>query len=100
MARSEIEQDVGGVPDQALARFQKRRGEWRRAFAAFHHPHHRRHTALAAGDVSIIGAGLLQRETDKFAAALDAWPVIEFVAHRRSFTGTCHGSAIAKLRPR
>src|SRR5664279_1252637 len=81
MARAEKEQDVGGLPDHALSRFQKRRSEWWCAFAPLHHFHHRRHAAAAARYIGIIGAGLLQRQPDIFAAALDVRPVIQFVAH-------------------
>src|ERR1700737_1810542 len=81
MPRSEIEQDVGGLPDHELAGFQKRRGEWRRAAARLHHLHHPGHAALAARHIDIVGAGLFQREADIFTAALNARPVIEFVAH-------------------
>src|SRR5205823_1899446 len=37
--------------------------------------------AALARDIDVIGACLLQSEADEFAAALDAGPVIELVAH-------------------
>ena len=43
MARSEIEQDIGGLPDHEFAGFQERRRKRRRALARFHHAHHRGH---------------------------------------------------------
>ncbi len=79
--RSEIEQDIGGLPDHEFSGFKKRRRERRPAAATLHHPHHRGHAAIAARDVGITGAGILQREADIFAAALNARPVVEFVAH-------------------
>src|ERR1700730_9289552 len=85
MARSEIEQDVGGLPDHEFPCFEERWRERRRALACLHHLHHRGHTASAARDVGIVGGGLLQRKPDIFAAALNARPVIEFVAHGESF---------------
>jgi len=88
VARSEIEQDIGGLPDHEFSGFQKRRRKRRPAVARFHHPHHRGHTALAARDVDIVGAGILQREADIFAAALNARPVIEFIAHGESFVAS------------
>src|SRR5450631_4520302 len=98
MARSEIEQDVGGLPDHELSGSKKRRREWRRALARLHHFHHRRHAAVAARDIGMIGAGLLQREPDIFAAALDARPVIEFVAHGYSFDRILSSLREAKRR--
>src|SRR5262245_4845555 len=79
MASAQIEQDVGGVADHELAGFQERRRKGRRALR-LHHLHHRRH-AVAARDVVIIGAGILQCEADIFAASLDEGPVIEGVFH-------------------
>ena len=80
VTRAEIEQDVGGLPDYELAGFEKRWGEWRGAAARLHHFHHRSRTALAR-DIGIMAAGGLEREPDKFTAALDLGPVIEFVGH-------------------
>src|ERR1700676_5079733 len=98
MARSEIEQDVGGLPDHELSGFQKRRGERRRAAACLHHLHHRGHAALAARDIGIIGAGFFQREPDIFAPALNARPVIEFVAHGDSLTRSLTRNTADRLR--
>ena len=81
MARPEIEQDVGGLPDHEFARFEERRRERRRA-ARLHHLRHRAHAALAR-HIGVIGAGLLQREADIFAASLDLRPVIKLITHRR-----------------
>ena len=86
MARAEIEQDIGGLPDHQLAGFQERRRERRRRSPASIIRAHRRHAACAARDVVVPGAGVLQREPDIFAAALDARPVIEFIAHDRPFS--------------
>src|SRR3984893_11605164 len=95
MARSEIEQDVRGLSDHELSGFQERRGGGRPAAARLHHSHHRGHAALAARDIGIIGAGLFQRETDIFTAALNAGPVIEFIAHGDSFEDA-YGPAVAE----
>jgi hypothetical protein len=56
--------------------------------ACLHHLHHRGHAALAARDIGIVGARIFQREADIFAAALNARPVIEFIAHGRPRTFT------------
>src|ERR1700730_11166939 len=91
MARSQIQQDIGGLPDHEWACLQKGRRERRDAALCLHHPHHRRNPAWAACDVDVIGAGLLQREADIFTAALNGRPVIEFIAHRQPFV-LCMGS--------
>jgi hypothetical protein len=41
--------------------------------------HHR--IAAVAGDVHVIGAGILQRQADELAAPLDAAPVVKLVGH-------------------
>jgi hypothetical protein len=85
MARGEIEQDGGDLADQQRSRFQERRRE-RRGLLALQQLGHRRHTAFAAArDVEIVGAGFLQRQPDIFAAALDGRPIVQLIAHRRSF---------------
>src|SRR5258708_13190596 len=84
MARSEIEQDVGGVPDQKFTGFEKRRGKWRRAAPRLHHLHHRPH-AMLARDIGVTPAGLFQREADIFAAALNGGPGIEALPHPENF---------------
>src|SRR6185437_15720713 len=81
-ARSQIEQDVGGLPDHELAGLEEWRGERWRAGARFEHPRHRGHAVCAARDIGIVGAGILQCESDIFAAPLNARPVEEFIAHR------------------
>ena len=43
--------------------------------------HHRRFAAFAARNVDVIGASLLEREPDEFAAALNRRPVIKQIAH-------------------
>src|SRR5436190_8282384 len=40
--------------------------------------------AAPARDIDIVGARLLQREADKFAASLNPRPVVKLVAHGRS----------------
>jgi hypothetical protein len=82
VARSQIEQDVGGLPDHQLSVFEERRREGRRPLPRFHHARHRGHAVAAARDVGVAGARLFQREADIFAAALNHWPVIELVTHR------------------
>jgi hypothetical protein len=81
VARSEIEQDIGGVADHELVGFEKRRREWRHPLARFHHLHHRSHPAIGARNIGVAGTCLFQREADIFAAPLNARPVIEFVTH-------------------
>src|SRR6202035_3374677 len=100
MSRSEIEQDVRGLSDHELSGFQERRGEGRPAAARLHHSHHRGHAALAARDIGIIGAGLFQRETDIFTAALNAGPVIEFVAHEDPYFELAHILFASEARTR
>src|SRR5713226_9541238 len=95
MARSEIEQHVGGLPDHEFPYFKKRRRERRRALARLHH---RRHAAIAARDVGIVGAGILQREPDIFATALNARPVIEFIAHGGSFDRSLTRNTADRIR--
>src|SRR5580704_11258920 len=82
--RPEVEQDQRRLRDDLLANIQK----WRRirrtgAALVFEQLHHRRNAAFAgpARDIDVIGASLLKREPDEFAAALNAWPIIKFVAH-------------------
>jgi hypothetical protein len=82
VARSQIEQDVGGLPDHELSVFEERRREGRRSFPRFHHARHRSHAVAKARDVGVAGARLFQREADIFAAALNHWPVIKLVTHR------------------
>src|SRR5260221_1030974 len=98
MARSEIEQDVGGLPDHEFPNFKKRRRERRSPLARLHHLHHGGHTATAARDIGIVGAGLLQREPDIFAAALNARPVIKFVAHGESFDRSLTPNTADRIR--
>ena len=90
MARAEIEQDVGGLADHELAGLEERRRKRRRALSRPHHLHHRSHAVAAARHVGIGGAGLLQREPDIFAAALNGRPVIELIAHRRFLRASCN----------
>src|SRR6476659_8318573 len=90
VTRAKIEQDVGGLSDHPLAGFQEWRRERWRGFSVYfldiHHSHHGRQAATGSRDIGIVRAGLLEGEPDVFTAALDAGPVIEFVAHR-SFLG-------------
>ena len=75
-ARPEKQQDVGGLADQQIASLQVGRRERRAAHSlVFQEVHQRRQTHAAvrraARDIDIIGAGLLQRQPDEFAAPLD-----------------------------
>src|SRR5262249_14075621 len=97
---AEKKQDVGGLADDPLARLEER---WRkrrmRAASALDEFHHRGNAALAAParHVDVVGARLLQRETDELAAPLDRRPVIEFVAHgRRPFRGRGRYAALRR----
>src|SRR5205807_10101539 len=80
---TEIEQDIGGLPDHEFARLQERRRERRGAFSWFQHLAHRIRAVALARHVGVAGAGLLQRQTHIFAAALNGRPVIELIVHRR-----------------
>ena len=83
---AEVKENVRGLGDDELAGFEERRREWRaRDATAVDELQHRRQAALAAAarHVDIVGARLLQRQPDEFAAALDRWPVVELVAHHR-----------------
>src|SRR5258708_36004243 len=83
MARSEIEQDVGGVPDQKFTGFEKRRSKWRRAASRLDHLHHRPH-AMLPRDIGVTRTDLFHREADIFAAALNGGPGLELIPHRAS----------------
>ena len=70
--------------DVAVAQERRREGGER---PLAHQGRHRLDAApgpMAARDIDIIGARLLERQADEFAAALDAGPVEEFVGHRLS----------------
>ena len=80
---AEIEQDVGGMADDELARFQERRRKGRRALVSLHHPHHRSRATRAARNVVVSRPRFLQRQPYIFTAALDLGPVVELVFHGR-----------------
>ena len=71
--------------DDEIAVAQKGRGEGRlRRRAAVQHRRQRLDAApgpVVAGDVDIVGARLLERQADEFAAPLNAGPVEELVGH-------------------
>src|SRR5262249_24072487 len=58
----------------------------------FEQLHHRRDALALARDVDVIGASLLKRETDEFAAALDGRPVVELVTHVQPAGALCASS--------
>src|SRR6185436_1607817 len=90
MTRAEIEEDVRGLADQEPASLQERRREWRMFLALAFEQRHDRSVAALPPDVHVIGARLLEREPDVFAASLDFRPVVELIAHGGS---PCRGTA-------
>ena len=85
---AEIEQDVGGLPDQPPAVAQEGRGEGRRGDVAAVPQAQQRLGAVLARHVDIVGTGFLQRQADEFAAPLDAGPVVKLVGHGSSSAGS------------
>src|SRR5450755_2983500 len=88
-ARTEKQQDIGGLPDQLPPGLQKRRRERRsRDIGTLEKSLERGHAAAALGrqqgNVNVPGAGLLERQAHVFAASLDAGPVVEAVQHGQS----------------
>src|SRR5262245_28968994 len=81
MARTEIEQDVRGLADQEPASLEERRRERRVFLALAVEQRHDRTISALAPNVEVIGARLLEREPDVFAAPLNLGPVIELIAH-------------------
>jgi hypothetical protein len=93
--RTEKQQDIRALPDDALADFQERRRERGMLLPrALHQPHHLVGTVLPARDIHVIGSGFLQRQPNKLTASLDLRPVIEFVAHGHSPLSRLRGSII------
>src|SRR5262245_54963586 len=81
MARAEIEQDVRGLADQEPASLQERRRERRIFLALAFEQRHDRTVAALPPAVHVVGARLLEREPDVFAASLDLGPIVELIAH-------------------
>jgi len=71
-ARPEVEQDIGGLGDDPFPGDQVGQREGRL-------PLRKGIVPGAAQDVRVIGAGVLQRQADEFAAALDFRPVVKAV---------------------
>src|SRR5207237_8289595 len=81
-ARREVEKHVRRLRDDQLAGAQERRRERPSLHrAAFHHMHHGLHALRTSAHIDVIGASVLERETDEFAAALDGRPVVKLVSH-------------------
>src|SRR5262249_32524139 len=101
MARTQKQQDVGGLADEAASCLQKRRSE--RQVVAPHVPsgctlavpdaHHRRHSAGGTSNVDVARSGLLEGESHELSSSGDARPVIKVVGH-----GLLRGSASAGTR--
>src|SRR6266571_4944877 len=84
-ARPEIEQNVRGLRDQQPAGSQERRRKGPVALGTvFKQTDHFLRPPRQARDISVSGAGILEREADEFAAPLDARPVIELITHSGS----------------
>ena len=83
-AFAEIEQDIGRLADDPLAIAQEGRGEGGRGDVRAVPQAHQFAGAALARHVDIVGAGLLQRQSDEFAAPLDARPVVQLVGHAGS----------------
>ncbi len=87
-ARAQVQQDGGGLPDHSLAVHQQRAGKRRPRHGLVLQVVEQGRQALPVGgvtprDIHIRRAGRFQRQTDKFAATLDAGPVEELVRHGR-----------------
>src|SRR5271169_4423045 len=83
VARTEIEENVGGLTDQQLSGSEKRRGEGRVFdLLAVEQAQHLALPTRRPGDIDIVGPSLLERQADELAAPLDPVPVIELVPHR------------------
>ncbi len=79
---AQVQQDVSGLPDQQCPRFQKGGSKGRTGdLFAIKQAYHLGFAARLSGDIDIVGAGLFQRQPDKFSASLDRRPVVEFVPH-------------------
>src|SRR4029450_4629342 len=87
MACAEIEEDVRRLGDQEPARLQERRRERRMLLALAFEQRHDRTIAALPADVDVVGARLLEREPDVFAAPLDLGPGGELIADGES---PCH----------
>jgi len=88
VARTEPEQDFRGLRDDQAPRFQKRRRKRPRTWPLAAQERQDGVVALLACDVGVIRAGVFQRQAHEFAAALDAGPVIELIAHGVLLRGT------------
>src|SRR5690349_311867 len=92
IARREVEagpekhQDVRRLRDALPAGLEHWHCEGRALALRLEHALDRRVAAairlVQAGHVGIVSAAFLQCQTNEFAAALDAWPVVELVVHR------------------
>ena len=80
--RPEKMQNLGDLRDHQFAGLEERRREGRAFFAPVHHRHHAVHAARLARNVIVGRAGILERQPHEFAAALDAGPVEQLIAHR------------------
>src|SRR2546422_11178815 len=80
--REELE-NIGGLRNQELAGFQKRRSKrWmfqRRLFEELHDPGTAK--IRIARDVDVIRAGIFQRKANELAAALNGWLIVQFITH-------------------
>src|SRR5467141_2448802 len=101
VARREPEEDVRGLRDHQVSRFQERRCEGRALLRfASQELHQRRHALLGKSrDVQVIGTRFLESKSDEFSTALYRGPVIELVAHESSFK-TCQASRGTQRRTR
>ena len=81
--RAEMVEDGCGLRDHQPASFEERRGKRQRAVVGAVEKTHDGVVTLFARHVVIVGAGILQCQPHEFAAAPDAGPVIQFVAHDR-----------------
>src|SRR5437762_3443466 len=80
--RPEIEQDIRGLRDDALAGFQDRRRERRMLLALARDELRGCLVAALARHIDIVGAGLFQREAHELTATLYRRPVIKLVEHK------------------
>src|SRR5215467_10333033 len=81
--RAEIKQDVCGLCDYQLTRFQKWRREWALLYRLrSKQPHHRRNTPRLPRHVNIICTGVFEGKPHKFTASLDLGPVVKLITHK------------------
>ena len=81
-AVAEMHQDGGGLSNHEIPVTQERGSKgWPQKVVSFNEGHKFFVTVRLKGDIDIVGASVLQRQPHKFAAALNAAPIIELIGH-------------------